>query len=168
MRIFFFLFAGSVLLFSLCGCTSVKRFKTAAYKGEDNRLVEVDLFHTRLSADPAAVKEKNLWTLSANAQTRLIQILGERYPDNEQFMSVLSGSYGTDDDQWEDYSRKDLRMVFTLSKSRDYEVLNDSRGRFSPADRIECFSLSLEIHHHRGAIYAFGISWIILNIIRYG
>lgn len=145
MRKIFFLFAGSVLLFILCGCTSVKRFKTAAYKGEDNRLVELDLFHTRLSADPVSVKEKNLWTLSANAQTRLIQILDERYPDNEQFMSVLSGNYGTENNQWEDYTQKDLRMVFTLSKNRDYQVLNDPRGLFSPADRIEYFRLSLEI-----------------------
>jgi hypothetical protein len=145
MKRSFFLLAGSILLFNLCGCTSVKRFKTADYKGEDNRLVEVDLFHTRLSTDPVAVKEKNLWTLSANAQTRLIQILDERYPDNEQFMKVLSGSYGTEDIQGEEYTRKDLRMVFTLSKSRDYQVLNDPQSRFSPADRIEYFSLSLEI-----------------------
>ena len=35
----------------------------------------------------------NLWNLSANAQTRLVQILDERYPDNAQFMSALSRNY---------------------------------------------------------------------------
>ena len=75
MRKFRFLIAGSLLLFTITGCTTVKRFKTADYKGEDNSLVDVELFNTRLSGEPVVVKEKNLWTLSANAQTRLVQIL---------------------------------------------------------------------------------------------
>lgn len=132
----------------LDGCSSVKRFKSAAYKGEDNSLVNVDLFNTRLSTEAVSMKEKNLWTLSANAQTRLIQILDERYPDNEQFMRVLSGNFGQDEVEEVVYTRKDLRMVFTLSKSRDYALLNDAKGRFSPADRIEYFKLSLEIPVH--------------------
>ena len=140
-----FLTAGILLLFTLNGCTTVKRFQSAAYKGEDNGLVEVELFNTRLSAEPVSVKEKNLWTLSANAQTRLVQILDERYPDNEQFISALSASYGPNELVAEEYTRKDLRMVFTLSKSRDYSMLNDPSGKFSPADRIEYFRLSLEI-----------------------
>lgn len=123
----------------------MKRFKSAAYKGEDNSLVDVELFNTRLSAEPLSMKEKNLWTLSANAQTRLIQILDERYPDNEQFIRVLSGDFGHDEVGEVVYTRKDLRMVFTISKNRDYILLNDPKGRFSPADRIEYFSLSLEI-----------------------
>ena len=37
-------------------------------------------------------------------------------------------------------------MLFrSISKVRDYTLLNDPKGRFSPADRIEYFSLSLEI-----------------------
>lgn len=133
------------MLFILNGCTSVKRFKSAAYKGADSKLVEVELFHTRLSGEPALIQERNLWTLSANAQTRLIQILDERYPDNEQFVRMLSGSYGSDAFEETEYIRKDLRMVFTVSKSRDYALLNDPPGRFSPADRIEYFKLSLKI-----------------------
>ena len=62
------LLSGAVLLIMLGGCTSVKRFKSAAYKGEDNSLVEVELFNTRLSTEALSMKEKNLWTLSANAQ----------------------------------------------------------------------------------------------------
>ena len=133
------------MLFALSSCTKVKRFRSAEYKGEDNKLVDVELFHARLSAEPGKVQEKNLWTLSANAQTRLVQILDERYPDNEQFMTVLSGSYGSNKLPVEEYTRKDLRMVFTISKSRDYARLNDAGGRFSPADRIEYLRLSLEI-----------------------
>ena len=145
MRTFSFLFTGLLLLFALTACTSVKRFKSVEYKGEDNSLVDVELFSARISDDPVAVKEKNLWTLSANAQTRLVQILDERYPDNEQFMSVMAGSFGTSETPLQDLTRKDLRMVFTISKNRDYSLLKDANGRFSPADRIEYLRLSLHI-----------------------
>ena len=145
MRKFIFLLAGALLLFTFCGCTSVKRYKTADYKGMDNSLVNVELFNTRLSGETMEAREKNLWTLSANAQTRLVQILDERYPDNEAFISTMSGSFGTNEEPSQDLTRKDLRMVFTISKSRDYSKLNDSSGRFSPADRIEYLKLSLKI-----------------------
>jgi hypothetical protein len=145
MRTFSFLFTGLLLLFALTACTSVKRFKSVEYKGEDNTLVDVELFSARISDDPVAVKEKNLWTLSANAQTRLVQILDERYPDNEQFMSVMAGSFGTSETPLQALTRKDLRMVFTISKNRDYSLLKDANGRFSPADRIEYLKLSLHI-----------------------
>jgi len=140
-----FLITGVLLLFTICSCTTVKRFKTAEYKGEDNSLVDVELFNTRLSAEPGVIQEKNLWTLSANAQTRLVQILDERYPDNEQFMSAMAGNFGSNKLPVEEYTRKDLRMVFTVSKIRDYSSLNDAGRRFSPADRIEYLRLSLEI-----------------------
>ncbi|RLD70250.1 MAG: hypothetical protein DRI98_08355, partial [Bacteroidetes bacterium] len=84
MRKFSFLIAEVLLLLTITACTSVKRFKSVEYIGEDNSLVEVELFNARISDEPVAVREKNLWTLSANAQTRLVQILDERYPDNEQ------------------------------------------------------------------------------------
>ncbi len=139
------LLTGSLLLFTLCGCTSVKRFKTAEYKGEDNSLVDVELFNTRLSSETVEAREKNLWTLSANAQTRLVQILDERYPDNDAFLSGMSGNFGISEAPLENLIQKDLRMVFTISKSRDYSKLNDSSGRFSPADRIEYLRISLKI-----------------------
>ncbi len=145
MRKFSFLIAEVLLLLTITACTSVKRFKSVEYIGEDNSLVEVELFNARISDEPVAVREKNLWTLSANAQTRLVQILDERYPDNEQFMSAMAGSFGTSEVPLQDLTRKDLRMVFTISKNRDYSLLNDANGRFSPADRIEYLKLSLDI-----------------------
>ena len=49
MRKFTFLITGSLLLFAITGCTTVKRFKTADYKGADNSLVDVEFlnFHVR-------------------------------------------------------------------------------------------------------------------------
>ncbi|MCK5737220.1 MAG: hypothetical protein KAH21_12120, partial [Spirochaetaceae bacterium] len=114
-------------------------------KGADNGLVDVELFSARLSGETAIVQEKNLWTLSANAQTRLVQILDERYPDNEHFMSAMSGSFGSSEVSGPDLTRKDLRMIFSIHKNRDYSLLNDASGRFSPADRIEYLKFSLEI-----------------------
>ncbi|MEA3461537.1 MAG: hypothetical protein U9R49_06640 [Bacteroidota bacterium] len=145
MRKLIFLIAGALLLLTIAACTSVKRFKSVDYKGEDNSLVDVDLFNARISAEPLEIREKNLWTLSANAQSHLVQILDERYPDNEEFMSAMAGNFATDQAPQQDLTRKDLRMVFTISKNRDYSSLNDASGRFSPADRIEYMRLSMDI-----------------------
>ena len=57
MRISHFLITGAIWLFGLNACTSVKRFKSAEFKGTDSSLVEVDLFHTRLSPGPVALEE---------------------------------------------------------------------------------------------------------------
>lgn len=140
------LLSGILLLSIISGCSSVKRFKSVSYKAQDNTLVDMDLFGSRLTMDETAAVEKNMWYLSASAQTQLIQILNERYPDNEQFISALSNEYLTRDDITSlNLTRKKLRMVFTISKDRDYTVLTDASGRFSPADRIEYLSFSLEI-----------------------
>lgn len=148
MRKLIFLIAGALVLLTIAACTSVKRFKSVDYKGEDNTLVDVELFNARISTEAIASREKNLWTLSANAQSHLVQILDERYPDNEQFVSALSGSFGTGTTPMEELTRKDLMMVFTIRKSRDYAQLKNPAGRFSPADRIEYLRLSLSIPEH--------------------
>jgi len=146
MRNKILLLAGLLLLLLLCACTSVKRFKSADYKGTDNALVDVELFSSRLASETIPQQDMNLWNLSANAQTRLVQILDERYPDNAQFMSALSRNYQlSGDSPEEDLTRKELLMVFTVSRDRDYDRLKDPSGRFSPADRIEYLKLTLQI-----------------------
>lgn len=145
MRKYTFLITGSLALFIITGCTTVRRFKTAQYKGVDNSLVEVTLFNASLSGEPVKEKEKNLWTLSANAQTRMVQILDERFPGNEEFLNALAGNYNSNEVPLQDLTQKDLRMVFSIEKSRDYSKLNDAAGRFSPADRIEYLKIGLEI-----------------------
>jgi hypothetical protein len=145
MRKLTFLISGALLLLIIAACTSVKRFRTVDYRGKDNSLVDVELFSARMSPESLELADRNLWTLSANAQSHLVQILDERYPDNEQFMSALTGNFGTGTTLVQELTRKDLRMVFTISKNRDYALLNDPKGRFSPADRIEYMRLSLKI-----------------------
>jgi hypothetical protein len=145
MRKYAFLITGSLSLFIITGCTTVRRFKAAEYKGVDNSLVEVTLFNTRLLGEPLMTQEKNLWTLSANAQSRMVQILDERFPDNEAFLNVLAGNFNSNEAPSQDLTQKDLRMVFSIEKNRDYSKLNNVAGRFSPADRIEYLKISLEI-----------------------
>ena len=140
------LLSGFLLLILFAGCTSVKRFKSATYKTQDNTLVDMELFGSRLTMDGTESSDRNLWDLSASAQTQMIQILNARYPDNEQFISSLSNQYLSKGDIASlDLTGKKLRMVFTISKKRDFSIINDASGRFSPADRIEYLKFSLEI-----------------------
>jgi hypothetical protein len=89
---------------------------------------------------------KNLWDLSAGAQTQLIQILNDRYPDNLQFTGALNFEYMMDGSgPVVDFTRRNLRMVFTISKRKDYAVIGEQKSRFSPADRIESLKFRLEI-----------------------
>lgn len=130
----------------LMSCTSVKRFKTATYQSEDNSLVQVDLFNAQLLNEEVEQSGGTLWQLSAGAQTQFVQILDRRFPDNGQFIEALGKQYP---EVWNlspgDFTKKQLRMVFSISKARDYRHLNDPAFRFSPADRIEyiCCRLSL-------------------------
>lgn len=138
--------AGLLLLALFSGCTSVKRFKSVQYKGEDNSLVDMALFGASLNQEGQEAMGKNLWDLSAGAQTQLIQILNERYSENDQFTSALNHEYMLDGKgPVADFTSNKLRMVFTISKKKDYTVIGDGGARFSPADRIESMKFSLEI-----------------------
>ncbi len=141
-----FLISGILLVSFITGCSSVKRYKSVTYKSQDNTLVDMELFGSRLTMNEMEPPDKNLWNLSASAQNQLIQILNERYPDNGQFISALNNKYLTGGGiNSLDLTRKKLRMVFTISKHRDYSVLTNASSRFSPADRIEYLNFSLEI-----------------------
>jgi hypothetical protein len=146
MRNKILLLGGLLFLLFSSSCTSVKRFKSADYKGTDNALVDVKLHSSRLISEMVPQEDMHLWNLSANAQTRLVQILDERYPDNTQFMSAMSKNYQlSGGSTLEDFTRKELLMVFSVTSERDYPRINDPAGRFSPADRIEYLKLTLEI-----------------------
>lgn len=138
--------AGLLILSLVSGCTSVKRFKSADYKGQDNSLVEMSLFSARLDQQLPDRSGQNLWNLSAGAQTKLIQILDERYPENGEFTVALNQEYMLDESGPPlDFTHHRLQMVYTISRSKDYTALGDGRSRFSPADRIEELKFSLEL-----------------------
>jgi hypothetical protein len=135
-----------IVLMINSGCTTVKRYKSASFRGEDHTLVDISLFGTALDDLSPESGIMSLWDLSASAQTQMIQILHERYPDNTGFTSALNREYlrkGTG--TVTDLTARDLQMVFTISKKRDYRQLEIRDGIFSPADRIEYLKFSLEI-----------------------
>lgn len=146
MKILTHLSAGLFLILLFSSCTSVKRYKSADYKGEDHTLVDMSLFGTSLDRPSIDHTGKSLWDLSAGAQTQLIQILDKRFPENGQFTGALNQEYMMGSTgPVVNFTTNNLRMVFTISKKKDYSELGESGSRFSPADRIEFLKFSLEI-----------------------
>lgn len=139
------------LVLMVPGCTTVKRFQSATFDGEDPSLVDIRIFGTRLTPSTETKSTRTLWDLSASAQTQMIQILDRRYPDNAQFSTAMNQQYlMPDQGPVMDFTPKDLRMVFTISRAKDYAQINEGRGRFSPADRIEWLSFTLEVPEESG------------------
>jgi len=108
--------------------------------------VDMSLFNASLDQAGLDLPGRSLWDLSAGAQTQLIQILNERYPGNAQFNGVLNLEYmGDGPGRVTDFTSSKLRMVFTVSKKKDFTQIGKGGSRFSPADRIESMKFSLQI-----------------------
>jgi hypothetical protein len=130
------------------GCTTLKRYRSIRESGTNDTLADIDLFGFRLSQAKPEKSNKSLWDLSADAQSQFIKILNTRYPDNQKFLSSLSFEYmkGKDELLPEDYVSKDLRLIFSVGKKRDYPKNRTLPGiKLSPADRLEYLKISLEI-----------------------
>jgi len=142
--------AGIVMNFS---CTTIKRYSSVQPTGMDNALATVDLFGFTLSEAKPENGNKTLWDLSADAQSQFIKILNVRYPDNDEFLRAMSYEYLKEDilSFPYNYVSKDLRMIFSISKQRDYgNKDNPSRLNLSPADRIEYLRITLMIPDDSG------------------
>jgi hypothetical protein len=137
-----------VLLICSTSCTSLKRYKSLKISGIDSTLADINLFGTRLSQPEPDNTAKSLWDLSADAQSQFIKILNARYPDNDKFLSSLSNEYmeGEEEVLTDNYVRKDLRLVFSVSKKRDYTKPDGfHQSGLSPADRLEYLKISVII-----------------------
>ena len=134
-------------------CTTLKRYSSIQTSAADNSLASIDLFGFRLSEAKQEDGNKTLWDLSADAQSQFIKILNTRYPDNEQFLKAMSFKYMEAEAPPlpYDYISKDLRLVFSVSKQRDYgKKDNISVAELSPADRIEYLKITLCIPDEYG------------------
>jgi hypothetical protein len=132
----------------ITACTSLKRYSSVEQAGVDNTLADIDLFGFRLSDAGSAAGSKTLWDLSADAQSQYIKILNNRYPDNEKFIEAMSLGYLTPESPQtnDDYVKKDLRMIFSVSKRHDYvRKTSVAAPVLSSADRIEYLRISLRI-----------------------
>ena len=136
------------LLICSASCTSLKRYKSLKISGIDSTLADINLFGTRLSQPEPGYSVKSLWDLSADAQSQFIKILNNRYPDNGKFLSSLSNEYMRGEEEFitDNYVRKDLRLVFSVSKKRDY-IKSDAfhQSGLSAADRLEYLKISVII-----------------------
>lgn len=132
----------------LTACTTLKRYRSVKDSGTNDTLVDIDLFGSSLFKAKPEKSSKSLWDLSVDAQSQFIKILNSRYPDNEMFISSLNNEYikGQDEALQDDYTDKDLKLIFSVSKKRGYLKNSTFSGiKLSPADRIEYLRISLEI-----------------------
>jgi hypothetical protein len=135
-------------VFFTTSCTSLKRYKSAKKTETDSTLADINLFGFRLSQAKPELQIKSLWDLSADAQSQFLRILNSRYPDNGMFFNSLNYEYmsGQGETLSDDYTSRDLRLIFSVSKKRDYiKAGSFFRTGLSPADRIEYLKISLEI-----------------------
>jgi hypothetical protein len=148
--VMFFFLAFTLLLTISCMNTSVKRFKTAEFMyindSISDSLIEVNLFGVRV--EPVQITNKSdILLLGDLGQSEFIKILDNRYKDNDQYIDALKGEYFNLNEPYSvvDYSIKDLKMVFSISKKLDYENMGKKETFFSPADRIENLRFSLKL-----------------------
>ncbi len=137
----------------ICGCTTLKRYHSIQSQSTDNNLADIDLFGYSLAKAGSDNGTKTLWDLSADAQSQYIKILNSRYPDNWKFIDAMSYEYLKPDAALipEDYTNKDLRMIFSVSKRLGFGKRNSPPGyNLSPADRIEYIRVSLKIPDDSG------------------
>jgi hypothetical protein len=140
-------------------CSTVKRYTSvsdtqkekpiflARGADEDSLRVRMDISDSRIS-DPAPSSEgKSLWDLGNEGQKELLDILSQRYKDNDKFTDILNTQYLSDDGGGGgaiDYVRKNVRIVFSISRWHPYEIMGNVNG-FSPADRIEYLKYKLTL-----------------------
>lgn len=138
----------SGFLILTASCTSMKRYRSLANSDADNSLSNISLFGSRLSQTAPGSDAKNLWSMSADAQSQFIKILDSRFPDNEKFLNSLNNEYlkGKNETVTEDFVKKDLRLVFSVSKKRGYNKDSSLKlSELSPADRIEYVKITLTL-----------------------
>jgi hypothetical protein len=150
-----YLLLATLLFYS--GCTTLKRYNCVSSNVTDNSVADVNLFGFRLSDSNPPASGKTLWDLSADAQSQLIKILNNRYTDNDLFREAMNFRYSDNQSDFhpDDYLNKDLRLIFSVSRS--HEFLKKSSGGFviSPADRIDYLKITLSLpdgtpFHFRG------------------
>jgi len=152
-------FSFSILIFGLLiisSCTTLKRYSSVQPTESNNDLAGIDLFGFRLSEARPENANKTLWDLSADAQSQFIKILNARYPDNEAFLRAMSYEYLREEAPSLPYNyvNKDLRMIFSVTRQRDYGNKDNPSGlMLSPADRIEYLKITLRIPEDSGIMF---------------
>ena len=156
---------GLAVLAAACG--TVKRYSSvdstqkekpvflAEGAGEDDLRVRMDISDSRISDPAPSGSSKNLWDLQNEGQKQLLDILTQRYKDNDKFIDILNNQYLSDDGGGGgavDYVRKNVRIVFSISRWHPYGLMLGKRDGFSPADRIEYLKYRLTLDDSNSTI----------------
>ena len=140
-------------------CSAVKRYSSvdntqkeqpvflSKDSSEDNIRVRMNISDSKISDPAPSGSYKSLWDLGNEGQKELLDILAQRYKDNDKFTDILNNQYLSDDDKGSgaiDYVRKNVRIVFSISRWHPYDIMGRANG-FSPADRIEYLKYRLTL-----------------------
>lgn len=142
------LVATTILL--LVSCTTVKRHNKVVgvevVPAAKTPKVTMELFGTKVDAAAETDPSKSLWDLQAEGQAELIKSLNGRYAENEKFSAILNEKYLKPKEKAvSDYTAKDLKLIFSIAKNRDYKVLSNDNRNFTLADRIEYLKFKITI-----------------------
>jgi hypothetical protein len=151
-----------VYSFWMTGCTTVKRYKQVENTTKEAPVVEDSLPYdeshlkvamrisdTRIATPEEKPGSKSLWDLQGPGQKELLRILSKRSSDNDKFSDAINNKYMKDDDDDNpviDLTKKNVRIVFTISRWHPYELINDNTAGYSLADRIEYIKYRLELN----------------------
>jgi hypothetical protein len=148
-----------VLVMLTASCSTVKRYSNvdntqkeqpvflSKDSGEDNIRVRMNISDSKISDPAPSGSYKSLWDLGNEGQKELLDILAQRYKDNDKFTDILNNQYLSDDDKGGgaiDYVRKNVRIVFSISRWHPYDIMGRANA-FSPADRIEYLKYKLTL-----------------------
>lgn len=146
----------------MTGCTTVKRYSQVENTTKESPVVEdslpydesqlrvaMSISDARIAPPDEKSTSKSLWGLKGAGQKELLRILASRYPDNDKLTAAISNKYledDNDDNPVIDLTKKNVRIVFTISRWHPYELINDKTDGYSPADRIEYIKYRLELN----------------------
>ncbi|MCF8224173.1 MAG: hypothetical protein K9J25_13640 [Bacteroidales bacterium] len=141
-------FAIVVIIVAATACSNLKRHASAGYAGADSSLANIDIFGYRVYDKDELSPPGNLWDLNATAQANLLEILDRRFPGNNSFINALNNRYytGSEATKNKSYTDKNLRLVLTVSRKRDYKSVSRNKNTGHPAaDRIEYLKIRLSL-----------------------
>ncbi len=144
-----------IQLFSSCSVldafesTKIKRYKTAEHydlKAKDS-LVTMNLFGSKISKKKNNKSSINLWGLTNKGQSELIDVLDKRFKENSSFIKSLEKKYFKIKGNGikTDYTVKNIKMIFSISKLKRYDKMDNDIIGYSTADRIEYFKFKLKL-----------------------
>lgn len=135
------------LLLVMTGCTTVKRYKNIENSVIDSSdRVDISVFGMKIEPAAGVDNSKTLWDLSGEGQAELIKNLASRNPESDKLITLLSTKYLKAGEKSSfDFTSKNIQMIFSIKKNRDFLKIKGDNAPYTSADRIEYIQFSLLI-----------------------